>query len=57
MENKRNFNYKKGMETKITHFVSKQEGSYGFGRKRKKKKRKEEEQSKGMEVKSFCMEF
>ena len=57
MENKRNFNYKKGMETKITNFVSKQEGSYGFGRKRKKKKRKEEEQSKGMEVKSFCMEF
>ena len=53
MANKRNLNCKKGGDKKIIHFVSKQEGSYGFGRKRKKKKRKEEKQAKVWKLRIF----
>ena len=51
-ENKGEFNYKKGRETKKTHFWSPNKRAYGKKRKRKrkKKKRKKEEQSKGMDL-------
>ena len=49
--NKRKFNYKKGRETKITHFClqTRELIRVEKRRKRKKKKRKKEGSSKGME--------
>ena len=55
---KRKFNYKKGRETKITHFFLQTRELIRVERKRKKKKkkRKKEESSKGMEILKFCMD-
>ena len=53
---KRKFNYKKGRETKITHFCLQTRELIRVERQRKKKKRKKEESSKGMEILKFCMD-
>ena len=56
MANKRNLNCKKGMETKITHFCLQTRGLIRVWEEDEEEEEEEEEQSKGIEVKSFCMD-